>query len=271
MPTRIYGRLVKHDARSRAFAHPELPAAALRSTAWTRRSPILDQGDLGSCTGNAGTGWLGTDSGGRTATAAVTISPAAAAASHGRFKAGAHVLDEAFAVALYSLATVLDGLDGTYPPTDCGSSGLGVAKALRTLGLASAYTHGFSERALATALQSGPVIIGIPWYFSMETPDASGRIRVDQGSGLAGGHEVEIAAYDHEGGRYWITNSWGTSWGIGGRAWITTADLAQLLQHGGDVTVPHPAPAAVPGPAVPAPRAARGPLARILSLFCRRP
>jgi hypothetical protein len=28
---------------------------------WTRRIPVLDQGDLGSCTGNAATGVLGSE------------------------------------------------------------------------------------------------------------------------------------------------------------------------------------------------------------------
>jgi hypothetical protein len=260
LPT--YGRLQHHDPQSRSFPHATLPSAALRSVAWNRRSPILDQGQRGSCTGNAGAGWLATDSAGRTAADTVTITAAGAAASHGRFKAGPHKLDEAFAVALYSLATVLDGLPGTYPPQDSGSCGLGVAKALKALGLASAYRHAFSEQAMASALQIGPVIIGVPWLVSMESPRADGRIPVDPVSGVAGGHEVEVAAIDVEGGRYWITNSWGAGWGVDGRGWVTRDDMAWLLAQGGDVTVPiRTSTYPVPAP--------RGPLARIRGLFCR--
>lgn len=239
------GRHVEHDPRSLAYAHGVLPKAAIRAVDWTRRIPVLDQGQTGSCTGNAGTGLLGTDSAARQGQTVVTITAAAAAASHGRFTAGVHALDETFARSLYSLATVLDAVPGQYPPTDTGSSGLGVAKALKALGLASGYGHAFSLAALTSALQSGPVMIGIPWLNSMFEPAADGRIVVDRSSGVAGGHEIELNRYDGA-GHYWITNSWGTSWGTGGSGYLTSTDLAWLLSQQGDVTVPAwitPAPA----------------------------
>jgi hypothetical protein len=245
----VHGRHVEHDPRSLAHAHGVLPKSALKSVDWTRRAPVLDQGQLGSCTGNAATGILGTDSAGRTATTSVTISAAGAAASHGLFAAAPYVLDEAFAVALYSLATILDGVPGAYPPTDTGSSGIGVAKALKALGLAAGYSHAFILPALASALQAGPVIIGIPWLNSMFNPGADGRIPVDQSSGVAGGHEIEIARYDATTDEYWITNSWGTGWGLQGRGYLTATDLAWLLSQQGDVTVPTWAATPSPAPA----------------------
>jgi hypothetical protein len=250
--SRVLGRRVEHDPRSLSYAHGVLPKSAIRSVDWTRRIPVLDQGQLGSCTGNAGTGILGTDSAGRTATTSVTISPAGAAASHGLFAAAPYVLDEAFAVALYSLATILDGVAGTYPPEDTGSSGLGVAKALKALGLATSYSHAFSLGALTSALQTGPVIIGIPWLHSMFTPASDGRIPVQPATGVAGGHEIEIAAYDAGAGEYWLTNSWGTSWGQAGRGYLTASDLQWLLSQQGDVTVPVWATTPAPPPPAPA-------------------
>jgi hypothetical protein len=234
----VFGRHVEHDPRSLSFATPVLPKSGLRSVAWVRRIPVLDQGQLGSCTGNAATGALGTDSAGRTAPTAVTILPAAAARSRGRFQPGTHVLDEAFAVALYSLATVLDNVPGSYPQEDTGSSGLGVAKALKTLGLATAYRHAFHELAVASALQSGPVIIGIPWLQSMFDPAADGRVLVAPSTGIAGGHEVELTAYDATARTYEVTNSWGSSWGVKGRGYLTAPDLTWLLARHGDVTIP---------------------------------
>src|SRR5690242_13094060 len=243
------GRHVEHDPRSLDYAHGVLPKTAIKTVEWARRTPILDQGQLGSCTGNAGTGLLGTDSAGRTGWTSVTITPAAAAASHGAFTAGVHPLDEAFAISLYALATVLDGVSGTYPPDDTGSSGIGVAKALKALGLATNYTHAFSMAALNSALQSGPVMIGIEWLNSMFDTATDGRILVDRSSGVAGGHEIELNRYDATAGEYWITNSWGTGWGAKGCGYFTAADLAWLLSQQGDVTVPAWATAPTPPPA----------------------
>lgn len=237
-PGQPLGRHVEHDPRSLDYAHGVLPETAIRSVAWTRRTPVLDQGQLGSCTGNAGTGLLGTDSVGRSGLTSVTVSVAAARASKGIFTPGVYAPDEDFAVRLYSLATILDSVPGHYPPTDTGSSGLGIAKALRTLGLAHGYSHAFSLPALTTALQSGPVMIGIPWLNSMFDPDGDGHIPVDQASGVAGGHEIELNQFDASTGDYWITNSWGTSWGIDGSAYLTTPDLRWLLSQQGDVTIP---------------------------------
>jgi hypothetical protein len=87
MTTYSLGRHVDHDSRSLAYAHGVLPKSAIQSVSWTRRIDVLDRGQIGSCTGNAATGILGTDSAGRTATPSVTISPAGAAASHGLFTA----------------------------------------------------------------------------------------------------------------------------------------------------------------------------------------
>lgn len=253
------GRHVEHDPRSLAYAHGVLPASAIKSVEWTRRIPILDQGQLGSCTGNAGTGVLGTDSAGRTASTTVTISAAGAAASHGLFPAGVHHLNEKFAVALYSLATILDGVSGQYPPADTGSTGLGVAKALTTLGLAASYTHAFSIAALNSALQSGPVMIGITWYNSMFDPKSDGQIVVDPTSGVAGGHELELNAFDATTGEYQVPNSWSQTWGKDGYGYFTTAALTSLLAAQGDVTVPAlvgapqptPTPTPTPTPADP--------------------
>lgn len=245
------GRHVEHDPRSLRFAHGVLPKSAIKSVEWTRRIPILDQGQLGSCTGNAGTGVLGTDSAGRTASTKVTITPAGAAASHGVFVAGTYILDEAFAVSLYKLATILDGVSGTYPPDDTGSTGLGVAKALKALGLAGAYTHAFSIAALNSALQSGPVMIGIEWLRSMFDTATDGRILLDKSSPVDGGHELELSKFDASTGEYWVPNSWNTSWGDAGWGYLTTVDLTWLLGQKGDVTVPTFAAAPAPAPAAP--------------------
>jgi hypothetical protein len=234
------GRVREHDSRSRAFAAPEPDAGVtLVSVRHQRHIPVLDQGSLGSCTGNAMTGALGT-------------SPLYEAL----VDANMHVaLDESEAIDLYSEATRLDSYDGTYPPDDTGSSGIAVAKAAQEAGFITGYTHAFSLAAAQNALQTQPVIIGIDWYEGFDNPDADGLIEIS--GQVRGGHEVDVDEIDVERGGFWFTNSWGNNWGVDGRAFFTFETFAALMKDGGDVTVPTPlnapAPTPTPSPAHDAP------------------
>ena len=232
------GRRVEHDPRSLSFAVGVLPRSAIQSVWWTRRVPILDQGNLGSCVGNAITGILGTDAAGRTGYTNVTITQEFSIKTNGIFVAGTYKIDEQFAIKLYSLATAVDEFAGAYPPTDTGSSGVGGSKALQTLGLCPTYQWAFSMAALQSALMLGPVAIGIPWYESMFSPSADGRVRVDRSSPPVGGHELEITKMDLTADQYWFANSWGESWGRSGWGYFTYTDLSTLLAEEGDVVSP---------------------------------
>lgn len=209
------GRHREHDARSRSFAVPEPAALPTVTYRWARRSPILDQGSVGSCTGNAMAGAIGTD-------------------TEGRY--GAYNVDEALALELYSLATELDRVPGIYPPDDVGSSGLAVAKAARNLGKITGYRHAFSVRAAAAALRTGPVIVGMLWLTGCDTPDESGLIRYE--GDVRGGHEVLLRGWDADRQLFEFDNSWGPLWGSAGSFHISAADFTHALKQGGDVTVP---------------------------------
>lgn len=228
------GRFKQHDPDSIHYAVPVWPRAAVKSVDWTRRAPIFDQGDLGSCTGNAGAGLVGTDASGYTGATSVSLA------------GNVLPVDESFALQVYSLATQLDEFSGAYPPDDTGSSGLGAAKALVKLGLSSLYQHAFSLDALNTALQRGPVMIGIEWLNSMFEPKSDGTIPVTRNSGVAGGHEFVVSAYDASAQTYRMDNSWGTSWGMQGSALFRAVDLKWLLSQDGDVTQPTFVSAPVP-------------------------
>lgn len=230
---RRLGRHVEHDSRSRAYAFHARAGAVLHSVRHERHIPVLDQGNLGSCTGNAATGALGT---GRNYVGKVTE----------------QTLDENFAVSAYHLATTLDNVPGTYPPNDTGSTGLAVSKAVQGLGLISGYQHTFTATDAYAALQIGPVIVGTNWYNSQFDTDPDGRCRVGSG-GIAGGHEYVVDQIDIENSRVWFTNSWGTSWGLAGRAYYTFADFQRLLDEDGDccLFVPLTQPAPPPQPPTP--------------------
>ena len=239
------GRHVEHDPRSLNYAHGVLPKTAIKSVDWTRRAPIFDQGQLGSCTGNAAAGLVGTDSAARTGLTTVSLPG----------DVNRWPVDEELAVEVYKLATTLDSIRGTYPPDDTGSSGLGAAKALKKLGIASGYTHAFSLDALKSALQNGPVMVGTVWLESMFSPTSAGYVTVDRKSAVAGAHEYVISAYDTGANQFRIDNSWGESWGVRGSAWVTESDMQWLLSQQGDVTVPvwatvpTPPPSPTPSPA----------------------
>lgn len=210
------GRHQVHDERSRAFA---LPTAALptRTVLHERHIPILDQGQLGSCTANAGLGMI---------------------ASGPLWRPGDPVWTEKDAVALYSEETRLDDrvIPGHYPPDDTGSAGLYLCKALRRRGLIESYWHGFSLVAVLAQLAVAPVAIGIDWHEAMFEPDRGGRVHI--AGAVAGGHEVCLDGIDPTRRLVRFANSWGTSWGAAGWGWLSWDDLGQLLAAGGDaVTV----------------------------------
>lgn len=229
VPGQRLGRMIEHDPRSLRYAVQ--PAGVAQTKVWERITPILDQGDLGSCTGNATVGALGT----------------AGLFEHLTTEQQA-ALDEAQAVKVYSLATSLDEFDGSYPPEDSGSSGLGAAKAAQQLGLISGYQHITSIAAAQTAILAGPFIVGTNWMSGMDNPGASGLVHATGSN--RGGHEYECYGYDANHDMWLFCNSWGEGWGDEGRFMYSGADFTKLLRAQGDATtfVPITAPAPTPTP-----------------------
>lgn len=235
VPGRRLGRHVNHDPRSEAYRVQA--AGTPQSKRWARMIPILDQGDVGSCTGNATVGVLGTQP---------FYGDLAA-----RIAAGL-TLDEPEAQKLYSAAEVIDGGQG-YPPEDQGSSGLSVAKAALAAGLISGYQHATSVEEAQTAIQSGPFIVGTNWLTSFDSPDAEGIVTITPTATVRGGHEYECLGWDAQRDLWEFDNSWGTSFGVGGSFFYSSETLATLLAQDGDATpfVPLSQPAPVPVPAKP--------------------
>lgn len=183
----VTGSLGRHlvlDPRSLAYRR-RYHGEPIKPVEWAPKVPVLNQQSLlsqgihtgqlfpgaddvdalGSCTANA-------------ATALVSVLHDAATLT----EAGLDVTDtaaaEAWAISLYSNATHRDQwLDAAWPSTDCGSSGLGVAKALRSRGLVDQYGHATTAHELCALLQTGPVLMGMPWYAGFtDTGDRDGFI-----------------------------------------------------------------------------------------------
>jgi hypothetical protein len=233
-PGQRLGRHINHDSRSIAYRVGR--EAAPKTVLWERKIPILDQGDLGSCTGNATVGVLGTEP-------YFTSLSATQRAT----------LNEDLAVAIYSGGTKRDSFPGTYPPEDTGSDGLSVAKEAKARALISGYQHILSIGEAHAAIQAGPFIVGTVWMNDMFNP-VNGI--VTPGGAAAGGHEYVCRGYDLNADLWTFDNSWTSSWGIDGSFKMSTKSLTWLLSQQGDATpfvpltvpAPQPAPPPQPGP-----------------------
>lgn len=209
------GRRVHHDPRSLAFraATSEVHRPVLHRV----YGAVLDQGNVGSCVGNAA---------------------AHALNSRGLHHVPSPVMKEADALAIYAAATAADPWPGTWPPNDTGTDANSAAKALRDQGRIAGWTHCFGLDHVLAALQLSPVMLGINWYEAMFEPDAHGFVHPD--GAIAGGHETLIRG-DSAKGYVRVRNSWGAAWGIHGDYLLTYDDLAALLADAGDATVLAPA------------------------------
>lgn len=234
----VTGRTGRHlvlDPRSLAYRR-RYTGDPIRPVEWAPKIPVLDQQNLASQGIRTSALFEGTDDvdalGSCTANAATCLisvlhTPTQLA------DAGLDVTDpaaaEAWAIGLYSDATHRDQWNEySWPDTDCGSSGLGVAKALRSRGLIDQYGHATTAEELCTLLQSGPVLMGLPWYSAFTdtaTSDRDGFIDAIPGwlgTPLEGGHEVCITALEDVGLHndqllpdatvIRFRNSWGATW-----------------------------------------------------------
>jgi hypothetical protein len=210
------GRHIEHDHQSRGYSASK--SLSLVDKSWIRYAAPFDQGDIGSCTGNAMAGCLVTEP----------------------FFSPGHKVDEALAVLIYSAATRLDYIAGHYPPTDTGSSGLACAKVAHKLGYISAYKHAFCMPSLLGSLSRvGPVMIGIGWYDSFDSPIGSGALlAISADAQVRGGHEVQLLGIDPLNRLVRGCNSWGDQWGDAGYFTMGFDTLDRLMSERGDCIVP---------------------------------
>ncbi len=202
-------RLGRHISRPEGFAMRTPATVPPKTTKWVRHTPAFNQGNLGSCTGNAAAGALMTEP----------------------FYHVGRNLTEVDAVSFYSKATTFDDFPAVYPPTDCGSSGPGVAKAVASLGYISSYSHVTDLNSALGALTMAPGIFGVAWMDTFDQPQSSGEAVMTASSQVRGGHEIQAFGLDMEQRQVWFYQSWGPTWGpLGnGTFWLSFDTLdAQL-------------------------------------------
>ncbi len=251
------GRNVNHDPASKTFRVARAGQVSLAAVRHESSLPILDQGQIGACTGMSGV-------------AAIYRRPFF---TGGVVKPWKYAPNVGGAFALYSQATQTDPYAGawSYPPPpgtgqDTGSDGLTIAKVLKREGIISGYLWAFTLREAVETLMKTPVITGVPWFQSMfdVTSDGHpGHVVIKPESGSAGGHELCVDELVPVGGEDrwedWFVggpNSWGTSYGDGGRWYWTVREWGRLLAMQGDVTAFVARDLPAPDPMTPTPEPA---------------
>lgn len=205
-----FGRLISLDKRDLNYPMRKLTRGAElpKSRIWhSKQAYVLDQGSTPHCVGFAWATFL-------------EASPFA------------HQLTNEDGHRFYALAQQMD----EWPGEDYdGSSTRGGVKAVQSLGLIEGeYVWAQTENDVwRFVLSRGPVCTGTTWLGGMMDPDAKGYIHVTGGE--EGGHEWCIIGASDSRQAYRLQNSWGTSWGENGRAWIKREEYKQLLEDmGGD-------------------------------------
>lgn len=134
---------------------------------------------------------------------------------------------------LYEVLRLFDGIDGDYEGTTVRAG----AKVLQKLGVISEYRWAETVQDVIDAVTYiGPMVVGTEWTERMNDPTSRQFIIKPTGK-VVGGHAYMINGVDKEKELFRIKNSWGTSWGDGGLAYIRFSDFEQLLNNRGEACV----------------------------------
>jgi hypothetical protein len=134
---------------------------------------------------------------------------------------------------LYDAFREFDGLDGDYAGTTVRAG----AKVFQKLGIVSEYRWALTlEDVINAVTYIGPMVAGTRWTERMNDP-TSKQFIIKPGGKTIGGHAYLINGVDTDKELFRIKNSWGTSWGNAGQAYIRFSDFERLLHDQGEACV----------------------------------
>lgn len=220
------GRLQSPDARdtrflmARRLAPPGAPLPTRKT--WRINARNLDQGPTGTCVGHACYNFLRSEP----------------------IQSAAKSVPSPFAI--YRAAVKLDiWTDNDHEATDdipdgdarleFGTSIRAGMQALMGFERLKSYLWAFAlQPALEFVLTQGPVVLGVNWYSTFNSPDDEGIVRITENARLEGGHAVLWRGADTRRGLARISNSWGEDWGRGGDFFLPLRDLERLIHEEGE-------------------------------------
>ena len=238
---------VDHEPRVAVLDQSDLLAQGIRCSTFIQGAQDVDA--LGSCVYN---------------TAVEAASNVLGSRQFAQFVTGKMVMDpdgiyqnaaacEKLAITWYHQGTDQTGDPASeWPPTDCGSSGVYSVQLLQRLGAASGATVASAGPDLISLMQADGVMMGSPWFFAWEEPDANGFVDGDGSadalraaikSGIAGGHETYLSAVEklaYHPGTSVIDpfntvlrdrNHWRKDWGDNGSCRLHLSTLMMLGGH----------------------------------------
>ena len=201
------GRNYTPDDRDNKFLmSAALPPVAMPTTGskyWYNRG-ILDQGRSSSCVGHAWENMM-------------TSSPV-----------------RQFDLDPYEIYNAAQKVDQWPGENYDGTSVRGGAIVLRSQGKLKEYRWAFNlEDTVNWLYNRGPVVIGTWWHDDMFRPDANGFLNPT--GGKSGGHAYILQGVNFKSKKVRMVNSWGSSWGQNGRAWMSFDVLESLILDQGEV------------------------------------